>query len=97
MRFIVDVLDGKRREAGGVGSGNQIMMDPQQESFGFPPRSAIDQPLLSHNRQYDLTPVIEEHLELLGIGIDKNTAVVVQNDTIRVVGESKAAVNGHCR
>ena len=76
---------------------NQIMMGNHQEGFGFLPRSAVDQHLLARNRQYDLIPVIEEHPELLGIGIDENTAVVVRGDTMRVVGESKLAIYDHRR
>jgi cyanophycinase len=78
-------------------NGNQIMMGNHQEGFGFLPRSAVDQHLLTRNRQYDLLPVIEEHPVLLGIGIDENTAVVVRGDTMRVVGESKVAIYDHRR
>lgn len=71
---------------------NQIMMGNHQEGFGFLPRSAVDQHLLARNRECDLIPVIEKHPELLGIGIDENTAAVVRDDTMRVVGESKVAI-----
>ena len=70
---------------------NEIMMGNHQEGFGFLPNSAVDQHLLARDRQYDLIPVIEAHPELLGIGIDENTALVVQGDTARVVGESLVA------
>jgi cyanophycinase len=71
---------------------NTIMMGNHQEGFGFLPHSAVDQHLLARDRQYDLIPVIEAHPELLGIGIDENTALVVQGDTARVVGESLVAI-----
>lgn len=32
--------------------------------------------------------ILSEHPELLGIGIDENTAVVVQRDTMEVIGAS---------
>jgi cyanophycinase len=76
---------------------NQIMMGNHQEGFGFLPHSAVDQHLLARNRQYDLIPVIEAHPDLLGIGIDENTALVVHGDTARVVGESKVAIYDHRR
>ena len=76
---------------------NQIMMGNHQEGFGFLPHSAVDQHLLARNRQYDLIPVIEAHPDLLGIGIDENTALVVRGDTARVVGESKVAIYDHRR
>jgi len=71
---------------------NEIMMGNHQEGFGFLPQSAVDQHLLARDRQYDLIPVIEAHPELLGIGIDENTALVVRGDTARVVGESVVAI-----
>jgi len=76
---------------------NTIMMGNHQEGFGFLPESAVDQHLLARDRQYDLIPVIEAHPELLGIGIDENTALVVQGDTARVVGESLVAIYDHRR
>lgn len=71
---------------------NEIMMGDHQEGFGFLPQSAVDQHLLARDRQYDLLPVIEAHPELLGIGLDENTAIVVRGDTARVVGESVVAI-----
>ena len=76
---------------------NQIMMGNHQKGFGFLPESAVDQHLLARDRQYDLIPVIEAHPELLGIGIDENTALVVRGDTARVTGESKVAIYDHRR
>jgi cyanophycinase len=76
---------------------NTIMMGNHQEGFGFLPQSAVDQHLLARDRQYDLIPVIEAHPDLLGIGIDENTAIVVQGDTARVVGESLVAFYDHRR
>jgi cyanophycinase len=76
---------------------NEIMMGNHQEGFGFLPQSAVDQHLLARDRQYDLIPVIEAHPELLGIGLDENTAIVVRGDTARVVGESVAAFYDHRR
>lgn len=60
--------------------------------FGLLPQAAIDQHLLARQRQNDLVSVVQERPELLGIGIDENTAVVVKNDTLDVLGESKVAI-----
>jgi cyanophycinase len=76
---------------------NDVMMGDYQTGFGFLPHSAVDQHLLARNRQYDLIPVIEAHPDLLGIGIDENTALVVRGDTARVTGESKVAIYDHRR
>lgn len=71
---------------------NEIMMGDHTEGFGFLAGTAIDQHLLARNRQFDLIPVIEQHPELLGIGLDENTAIVVQGDRFRVIGESLVAI-----
>jgi cyanophycinase len=76
---------------------NTIMMGNHRKGFGFLPQSAVDQHLLARDRQYDLIPVIEAHPELLGIGLDENTAIVVRGDTARVVGESLVAIYDHRR
>ena len=44
------------------------------------------------NRQFDLTEIIEAHPELLGIGIDEDTAIVVQGDKFELIGKSYVAI-----
>ena len=39
-----------------------------------------------------MLPVIAKHPELLGIGIDESTAIVVRKDEFEVVGVSKVAI-----
>jgi len=69
-------------------SGNTIMMGDHQVGFGYLKNTAIDQHVLRRNRQFDLIDVIETHPELLGIGLDENTAIVVQGDEFEVIGGS---------
>ncbi len=52
----------------------------------------VDQHLLTRHREKDLVGVIEAHPELLGFGIDKSTAIVVQGNRFKVVGISKVAI-----
>lgn len=73
-------------------SGNEIMMGDHQEGFGFLRNVAIDQHLLKRNRQFDLLGVVETHPELLGIGIDESTAIVVHRDEFEVIGKSYVAI-----
>ncbi len=72
--------------------GNTIMMGDHQKGFGFLKDVAVDQHLLRRNRQFDLIPVIEAHPELLGIGLDENTAIVVQRDQFEVMGQGYVAI-----
>ncbi len=71
---------------------NTIMMGDHEVGFGFLRHVAVDQHLLRRNRQFDLIGVIEKHPELLGIGIDENTAIVVRGDTAEVIGQSYVAI-----
>lgn len=72
--------------------GNELMIGDHVAGFGFLENSAIDQHLLRRNRQFDLIEVVEKHPDLLGLGIDENTAVVVQSDRFDVIGQGYVAI-----
>lgn len=67
---------------------NTVMMGDHQEGFGYLRNVGIDQHVLRRNRHFDLVQVVEAHPELLGIGIDENTALIVQGDEAEVMGAS---------
>ncbi|WP_371742951.1 cyanophycinase [Lentimicrobium sp. S6] len=71
---------------------NQIMMGDHQEGFGLLKDVAIDQHVLARNRQFDMFEILKKHPELLGIGIDENTAIIVQGNTFEVIGENYVLV-----
>jgi len=83
--------------------GAMVMMGDHEVGLGFLKNVAIDQHVLSRNRQFDLVDVVRAHPHLLGIGVDENTAIVVMNDSFEVVGEGYVAIydpeiisaNGH--
>lgn len=77
--------------------GNELMMGDHEKGMGFLRNSAIDQHLLRRNRQFDLIDVIERRPDLLGIGIDENTAIVVRGDEFEVIGASYVAIFDHAR
>jgi cyanophycinase len=72
--------------------GNELMVGDHTVGFGFLKNSAIDQHLLRRNRQFDLIEVIQKRPELLGIGIDENTAIVVEGDRFDVIGQSYVVI-----
>jgi len=78
--------------ARGDTKNNQIMMGDHEEGFGFIKNIAIDQHVMARNRQFDMFEIIEEKPELLGIGIDERTAIVVQGDTFEVIGQGKVLI-----
>lgn len=78
--------------ARGDTKNNTIMMGDHEVGFGFLKNSAIDQHLLRRNRQFDLVEIMEAKPELLGIGLDEGTAIVVQGDRFEVIGVSFVAI-----
>ena len=71
------------------------MMGDHEEGLAFLKDVAIDQHLLMRNRQFDLIEIVEAHPHLLGIGIDENTAIVVQGDRFEVMGQGYVAIYDH--
>lgn len=72
--------------------GNTKMLGDHTVGFGLLRNVAIDQHLLRRNRQFDLIPVIEAHPDVLGIGIDEDTAIVVEGDRFEVMGAGYVAI-----
>jgi cyanophycinase len=71
---------------------NTIMMGDHERGFSYLKNSAIDQHLLVRNRQNDLTEIISKYPNLLGIGLDENTAIIVKGDEFEVIGQSYVAI-----
>ena len=71
---------------------NTVMMGDHERGFGYLRNVGIDQHVLRRNRQFDMVEVIEAHPELLGIGLDEDTAIVVQGDRFQVIGRSYALI-----
>jgi len=71
---------------------NTVMMGDHEKGLALMANCAIDQHLLALNRQFDILEILEVHPELLGIGLDENTAIVVHGDEFEVIGESFVAI-----
>lgn len=70
--------------------GNTIMMaDGYERGLGFLPGVGIDQHFRQRNRFGDLASVIAVHPQLLGIGIDEATALLVHGDQGEVLGQGE--------
>jgi cyanophycinase len=77
----------------GARSGNDIVMAPgQQRGFGFMRNVAIDQHIGTRHREGDLAQVVAAHPDVLGIGIDEGTAILVRGNGFVVVGPSIVAI-----
>lgn len=71
---------------------NRLIMGDHEEGFDYLKNSAIDQHLLQRNRQFDLIEVVRTYPELLGIGLDENTAIIVEGNEFEVLGKSFVAI-----
>ena len=68
------------------------MMGDHEEGLNFLTNVAIDQHLMARNRHFDLFEILDNRPELLGIGLDENTGIIVKGNTFTVMGESYVAM-----
>jgi cyanophycinase len=77
----------------GSPQSNKILMAPGYErGFGYLSNVAIDQHVTQRGRERDLSVVVAAHPGLLGIGIDESTAVIVQGNTMTVIGNGMVRI-----
>jgi len=74
--------------ARGDTKNNQVMMGDHEIGLGFITNIAIDQHVLVRNRQFDMFDILKNRPELLGLGIDESTAIMVHGDILEVFGKS---------
>jgi cyanophycinase len=72
---------------------NEKMIGDHTVGLGFLKNAAIDQHLLRRNRQFDMLEVIDKYPGILGIGLDEDTAIVVDGDQFDVIGKSYVVVD----
>jgi cyanophycinase len=72
--------------------GPEILIGDHTQGLGFLKNSVIDQHLLARNRQFAMVDFIRETPELFGVGLDQATAILVQRDTLEVLGKSYVAI-----
>jgi cyanophycinase len=76
----------------GAVESNEILMAPGHEvGFGLLRNAAIDQHLTARGRQDDMLDVVRRYPDLLGIGIDEGTALIVTGDRAEVAGRGRVA------
>ena len=68
--------------------GSDIIIGDHTQGLGFMRNTGIDQHVLVRNREWDMLEVLKVYPDLLGIGLDENTAIVVQQDQLEVIGQS---------
>lgn len=66
-----------------------IMAPGYERGLGFIGGVAIDQHFSQRGRQKDMTQLVNRYPQLLGIGLDEGTAIIVQKSHAEVVGRGK--------
>lgn len=66
-----------------------IMAPGYERGLGFIGGVAIDQHFSQRGRQKDMTQLVDRYPQLLGIGLDEATAIIVQKSQAKVVGRGK--------
>lgn len=73
--------------------GNTVMMaEGYERGLGFLQGVAIDQHFTQRKRQPDLELVMSRFSQLLGIGLDEGTAIVVRGSVAEVVGKNRVTI-----
>ena len=73
--------------------GNQaIMSEGYERGLGFLTGVAVDQHFSQRGRLEDMTQLVDTYPQLLGIGLDESTAIVVQGSVAEVLGRSDRRV-----
>jgi cyanophycinase len=66
-----------------------IMAPGYERGLGFIGGVAIDQHFSQRGRQKDMTQLVDRYPQLLGIGLDEATAIIVQKSKAEVIGRGK--------
>lgn len=83
-------IQGEYLVRGSPQGNTEMMAEGYERGFAFLPGTAIDQHFTQRNRQADLLSVMAAHPQLLGIGIDEATAIIVSGSTAEVLGKNEA-------
>jgi cyanophycinase len=69
-----------------------LMAKGHDHGFNFIEGVAINPHLITAKREYELISVVHQYPNLLGIGIDDYTSLVVRDNVFEVLGRSKVAI-----
>ncbi len=73
-------------------NGSYNIISTPEIGLGFVTNTAFDQHHLERNRHYDMFDLLKVKPELLGVGIDEDTAIIIQGDEFEVIGTKYVAI-----
>lgn len=74
-------------------SERKLPREDWRRGFGLLRGVIIDVHVLARNRHFDMIGVMKQHPDMLGIAIDENTAIVVEDDKFEVIGTSYVIIH----
>jgi cyanophycinase len=83
-------IQGQYLVRGSVLGNTEMMAEGYERGLAFLPGTAVDQHFTQRKRQPDMTGVMRRFPQLLGIGIDEGTAIIVQGQSAEVLGAGQA-------
>ena len=82
-------IQGEYMARGNPLGSEDIMANGYEAGLGFLKGVAIDQHFSQRNRFADLASLVDRYPQLLGIGLDESTALIVQKNIAEVVGKHR--------
>lgn len=76
-----------------AGRGGIVPPPSYARGFGYVSNLAVDQHVDAWNRNMDLAPMVRANPDVLGLGLDEGTGVIVQDGLMRVVGPGRVLVH----
>jgi cyanophycinase len=67
----------------------EMMCEGYERGFAFLPGVGIDQHFTQRQRFADMNALVKKYPQLLGIGIDESTAIIVEGHTAEVLGKNQ--------
>ncbi len=83
-------IQGEYLSRGGVFNNFDIIYEGYERAFSFLPGVVIDQHFTQRKRQADMTKLMKTFPQLLGIGLDESTALIVRGHVAEVTGKGTA-------
>jgi cyanophycinase len=83
-------IQGEYLSRGGVFNNTAIIYEGYERAFRFLPGVVIDQHFTQRKRFGDMTSLMKTYPQLLGIGIDETTALVVRGHVAEIKGKGAA-------
>jgi cyanophycinase len=83
-------IQGQYMPRGSPLGNTDMMAEGYERGLDFLPGTAVDQHFTQRKRQRDMTALMRRNPQVLGIGLDEGTAIVVQGSKAQVIGRGGA-------